>query len=270
MTKYKPQCENAGVLFLSRASMQMMSKKKNQEFTSGMLSGHKKVGQKLKSDIFENFPLQKVSYIDKSIPEILHVSLIHDAFGWKDGIPKATKFLTLCIESIPQIPAPFVSYIGSADTSAKKELVTKLAEEKLLEPLVVALSPAAKNIPSWPLKFLGETDLDSNLSIEVLEGSVGRLLNKDSTSACAVMADFMCAQLESGRLKIAQHIGLPDFDQIIRDPESDEAAKARIDVRLNLMSLTQFGLNDQPSDWSETFWLEVSKISDCIRPDRHG
>jgi hypothetical protein len=237
--------------------------KQKGEFPGKVLGGHKRNKNWIVADWGIEKAFTEVSYTDLVLPEIIHIAMIHDAHGWTDGVPIALKFLELAANLMPAEGLPIVSHIGGLDAKKQHQLLASMKAEGIFDHVSLALSPLFIGYADWPLAFIPAFPMERDQAIEHLEFCVGRHFHRHFVPSGVALADLMCWGINAGKIQYAAHLELPDFNLMLKEPESETGRKARTDAWLHALSQFSYRGNDIDRDWADKFWIESAKISEC-------
>jgi hypothetical protein len=204
-----------------------------------------------------------VSYTDLVLPEIVHIAMIHDALGWTDGVPVALKFLELAAGLMPAGRLPIASHIGALDAVMQKQLIASMKYDGIFEKISLALSPLSISYADWPLAFIQAHPIEREQAIEHVEICVGRHFHRHFVPSGIALADLMWCSINTGKLQFASHLKVPDFNMMLKEPESDIGQKARTDAWLHALGLFAYPSSEIDRTWADRFWIESSKLSEC-------
>ncbi|WP_066663027.1 MULTISPECIES: hypothetical protein [unclassified Sphingomonas] len=228
-----------------------------------ILDDHQRVGSRIRSSFLLQANFQETSYVDQILPEIVHIAMILQEFGYYDGIRLCEKLFTALGRHRDESSLPFVSNLAVGAEQAA-EVLADLEGQGALTALQKANTPLCL-LPSWPLRFLGAIDMERDEALATLTSCVDSILDKSHSPPCAAMATVMYWQGVCGKLHYSANVAPPDLNVMISDPSSAAAGKARAQVRAFMMA---FGAMDgehgtPKKDWGSTFWRECFRLSGC-------
>jgi len=226
----------------------------------GVLDDHRKIGNRLKSPWVTQFDWQFVSYIDESLPEIILLGLLNDAHGYARGA-ELSFALSNALLTIGDESAPLLSFLGECSAANIQQIAAGLGND--LADVRVAAAPLLAVLPEHPLSGFGKASIDKAECLLRLRECVDRLYDRDSTTACAAMANLYYAQARAGKIHIAHGLRVPNLDAIINDPDSDDASHARSAVRMLVQMIVGHRREEQPTEWPSLFWNRCYLASDC-------
>lgn len=236
---------------------------KKHKLPGKVLGGHKQDKKTIAMDWGFGKGFTQVSYTDLVLPEIVHIAMIHDAHGWQDGVPLALKFLGLAADLMPSGGMPIASHIGALDSTMQKKLISSMKEEGIFEKISLALSPLSKSYTDWPLAFIQAHSMKRDQAIEHVETCVGRHFHRHFIPSGIALADLMWWAINADKLQFAAHLEAPDFNMMLKEPESDIGQKARTDAWLHTLGQFSYSGNNIDRTWADRFWIESSKLSEC-------
>jgi hypothetical protein len=119
------------------------------------------------------------------------------------------------------------------------------------------------------MAFLGIGDLSVNPEILLQEHkqTVAKHMNKYETPSLVLQANLIVTQAATGGLFFSKDVRMPDFESIIRDPDSEAAKHAAAFVRAGALAMCM--PDDLPlyEKWSKSFWNQGYKLDRCSFPE---
>jgi hypothetical protein len=237
--------------------------KKRGKFPGKVLGGHKQDKKRIVMDWGFGKGFNQVSYTDLVLPEIIHIAMIHDALGWTGGVPVALKFLEMAAGLMPAGGLPIASHIGALDSTLQKQLISSMKNEGIFEKISLALSPLSISYPDWPLAFIQAQPMEREQAIEHVETCVARHFHRHFVPSGIALSDLMWWSINTGKLQFAAHLELPDFNMMLKEPESDIGQKARTDAWLHALGQFSYAGTNIDRTWADRFWIESAKLSEC-------
>jgi hypothetical protein len=240
----------------------MKGKPKKGKAGGRVLTGHKRVGNRLKPEFLTKMNFQFVSYVDQTLPEIVLLGLLNDGLGYSRGAELSLLFaeaLRACRESA----VPLISDLACLTSNEVASVALRLKEAGALEEVRAAFTPFILLCPEHPLAGIDPVDMPQDLAMEHLKTCVGRLYDRNATPACAAMANLYYVQACGGRLHIANGMRVPSLEAITARPESEDARHASASVRMFAQSLVGQVLQERPAHWPDVFWNRCYQVSDC-------
>lgn len=237
--------------------------KQKAKFHGTVLHGHKREKKRIVPDWGVGKAITEVSYTDKVLPEIIHIAMIHDAFGWTDGVPMALKFLELAAELMPAKSFPIVTHIGGLSAEKQSLLIASMKSSGILDQISLALSPLSMCYSKWPLAFIPAYSMEMDDAIEHLEICVGGHFHRNFVPSGVALADLMWWAIDAGKILYPDGMEHPNFNIMLEEPESQAGEKARTDAWLYALGLFSYPGNEIDATWADKFWIESAKISDC-------
>lgn len=131
----------------------------------------------------------------------------------------------------------------------------------LLEPLRRYLAPLLLLYDEFPMKFIGLPDDcgPNEKLIEQISRCVGNHRNKYDTPGIVLNGAVLLSRLVTR--KISLPAGLPDFNAVIEQPDSDEANRAAGFMRANVLS--EVGMLEISNKWAAYFWEKSYGLTPC-------
>lgn len=237
--------------------------KKKEKLPGKVLGGHKRHKNRIFHDWGFGKEVTQVSYTDLVLPEIIHIAMIHDALGWDGGVPVALKFLELAAGLMPVGGLPIASHIGALDAKMQKQLIASMKGEGIFDKISLALRPLSISYSDWPLAFIQAHSMERDQAIEHVEACVGRHFHRHFVPSGIALANLMWWSINAGRLHYPADMEFPDFNMMLKEPESDIGQKARTDAWLHALGLFSYPGEETDRTWSDRFWIESSKLSEC-------
>jgi hypothetical protein len=234
----------------------------------GILKDHKKVGKKFIPPMAQ-LPISDVSTINQIFPEIIWMGLLNDAYGYRDGVHLSLELAKLAHtihDSEKHVNFALSSSYEYLSEENKKKLVEELAKKNHLAKLQKSLYPLIKYYDGFPMSFLGEGEISEskNSQIQILKKTVAKHFSRYETPGLVILAAMVYIRAITGGLYFASGIEPPNFESLIRDPESDEAKKTASQVRATVIMepMSKEG-KSAGSSWARSFWNQGLKIDKC-------
>jgi hypothetical protein len=221
------------------------------------------VGKKLRLPLMSFPQLRETSYIDEILPEIIHIALLLQRFGYRRGIQLCEHLFAAINEISSATALPFASAL-TIDEQLHSTLTERLTAEGVLQELRSAFAPMQLFL-DWPLGYLGFDDLEHELAVSQIKDCVGKILDKSETPACAALATVIYWYRAIGKLKYTNGIKPPDLNAIIEAPDSEAAAIARAHVRASVMAFWAMQVTEDPLDpkWAPSSWVQCFRLEGC-------
>jgi hypothetical protein len=233
-----------------------------------ILGDHKKVGNKFIPPMAQ-FAFTDISTVNEILPEAIWMGLLNDSYGYREGVHLASELAQLAhtiYNSDKHINFALTSSYEYLSDDKKKVLVNELAKKGLLSKLQKSLYPLIKFYEGFPMSFLGDggTTQDKDFQIQSLKNTVAKHFSRYETPGIIMLANVIYIRALTGGLHIAPGLHLPDFESLIKAPESDEAKKSASQVRSMVImeAMPQEG-ESSGLKWAESFWNQGLKIDKC-------
>lgn len=226
-----------------------------------VLKGHKRVGKRLKSPWLTELNWSFVSYIDEILPEIVLLGLLNDAHGYARGA-ELTLALSRAILAANDLRTVLLSDCGAFSPPQIEQIALDLGDD--LGDVQMAAAPLVCVLADHPLAALGTPSRQKADCLLLLRDCVDQLYDRDSTPACAAMANLYYAQACNGKIHKAPGLRVPNLEAIIVARGSDDARYARSEVRMLAQMLVGHRREEEePSDWPRRFWHSCYLATDC-------
>jgi hypothetical protein len=115
------------------------------------------------------------------------------------------------------------------------------------------------------MAFLGIGDLSVNpgVLLKELKQTVVKCMNKYETPGLVLQTNLIVIRAATGGLFFSEEVKLPDFDSIIRDPDSEAAKRAAGFVRAGALAMCMPDDVTLHEKWSRSFWNQGYKLDPC-------
>ncbi len=246
----------------------------NAEGEQMVLENHKRVGKKLIPPLIQYSNMEGISWQEKILPEIIWIGLLIE----KLGLSQTAEICTIIAEvthahykkNIPIVA--FASSYSGISKKFKDKLLKKLKEKKMLSVLSDALSSFIKLYPKCPLKFLvtskSKGKVKASVKYETLQYFKDCLRKYDTRRDKPAMlmqgtAFFMVCL--SGKLKFFSHIQIPDPNDLLDYPMTEESRKTASSIRCQVTSMCGINTDRESSAdiWCRYFWEISFKLDKC-------
>lgn len=231
-----------------------------------VLGDHKKVGSTFVTPMNQLPNMRSRSYVNDMLPELIWYGLLNDRWGYVEGTRLFERVVRAaheqCEESGRTNFAYSSCYLRLTETQ-KSKVREMLEEEGKLSVLRNSLGPLTLLYDGFPLGFLGPPDelRTPEKLVNTISACVQRHLNKYETPAIVLHGAAMVASMVCDKLRFSADMKLPDFNQVIENPESDEAQRAAGFMRAS--ALGTFGMVELSDDWARYFWNRGLELSPC-------
>lgn len=240
-----------------------MAKKRN-------LKGYKREGNRFIPPMKQLPMVREQSYINDMLPELIWLGLIHDwreySFGARvlEAIVKSTK--TWPKNNKPCNYALQAAY-EELTPEQKTELVEALTSAGVIEDIRYAVAPLVLLYDGFALSFLGPppTVIHREVLIQRIADCVRKHLDKYETPGIVLNGTMLLTRLLAGTIKFAAHIKIPDLNEVVERPDSEEARRAASFMRAN--AIGEFGMLELPPTWAKHFWNRGAELAPCQLPE---
>lgn len=235
-----------------------------------VLSDHKRVGKRLIPPMMQLDKLVETSFQSDTLPELVWISSIFLQSSDRDAVDIVTEFLRISVIAINDEAAPTLAYLGNFNRLSdehRNSILSATERVGLLPILREKLNHQFLLLKRYPLAFLFGKPADGNnekLEIDKLKSDVESLLDRYSHHASKVQTTAVVSMMVTGKMFISSTIECPDFDAVIRFPDSPEGKRAASFVRASLNGGAGFYSEDKSKHlWARDFWGQVFRLGAC-------
>jgi len=234
----------------------------------GVLQDHKQVGKRFVPPLLQLRNVKDVSFVKHLFPHLVWMGLMNDRFGYARGVRLSIDLAKITHSALREEKHMNFALCGSysfLSPEAKSKIVIECDEKGWLNDIRRALAPLTLQYDDFPMAFLGIGDLDvkSGVLLQELKRTVGKCINKYETPGLVPQTNLIMVQAVTGGLNISKDIQMPDFDSIIKDPDSEAAKRAAAFVRAGSLAMC---MPDELmlEKWSKSFWNQGGKVDSCL------
>lgn len=240
-----------------------MKKKKRQ-----VLAGHKRVKTRFIPPLMQIGNIKETSYVNDLLPHVLWMSLLIESLGLREGISASLRLVKLAHGVHQSKKHVNFAICGSHRKLApdnKEEVVKALENGGELPTYQEALSPLLHLHPDCPMNYLGlpSGSADRSRLVSKLAEAVDAIFDRYGPAASVVQANVVVGRASTGGLFIAEHIGMPDFDAMIKDPESETGRRAASFARTSSMQEFMPDEEGEYMEWPKAFWRRNYRLDAC-------
>jgi len=240
-----------------------MKKKKRQ-----VLQGHKRVKTRFIPPLMQIGNIKETSYINDLLPHLVWMSLLIEHMGLRKGISAIIRLVKLAHglhQSINHVNFAICGNHHKLTSLEKAELLKALEGSGELHTYQEALLPLLQLHPDCPMDYLGSPTAPSERShlVSKLAEAVDGIFDRYGPGASIVQANVVVCRASTGGLFIAEHIGMPDFDAMINDPESEAGRHAASFARTSSMQEFITDEEGQYMEWPKLFWRRNYRLDTC-------
>ena len=236
---------------------------------SPILADHKKVKSKLVTSFNDAFgPICEVSWINTMIPDLLWIALVQEKFGPRRGVEIITAFTRDVRASDPSRETVMWAAAGkyASVPVADLQTIVQVKREAYVDHLLAALLPLASWYPSHPLNALFPDGVPRGCpeGLAHIKTIVAGLFDRTARDSMLAQATAICIAFDTGRLKVARHLALAEFQKIEEYPNTERAKQVAASIRATLNWM--FGetkLMASGTDWPVSFWNRGLEIDPC-------
>lgn len=213
--------------------------------------------------------IRETSYINDLLPHVVWMSLLNDELGVHRGIQASFELakLTHSIHMSEQhVNFAVCGNYNRLSAEEKVALVETLKQRGSLDLYQQALSPLLQLHPACPMRFLGFAQQTEAALIDRLRRAVEIVFDRYGTPAAIMHANLIMIRASTGGLFIAEHIDIPDFDALVRDPDSEAAKRAASFARSGAMQELMADEQKFQLTWSKAFWNRNYRLDSCLLP----
>jgi hypothetical protein len=214
--------------------------------------------------------MMPTSFQDETLPDLIWLAALFRTYGDKETIEKLSTFLRSCMEILSDEKLPPLAFLSNFSklNSQQHLAIREMVEKTGLAPWIQsALRHQATLFSSYPLAFLFQGDcaqLKRDAAIPLLKVDVSSLLDRYSSFATKVQVTAVYSMLITGKLRISKDIEMPDFDAVIKAPDSEAAKRAASFVRATLNGrIGVYGIEEEENVWARDFWREAFNLEGC-------
>ncbi len=240
-----------------------MKKKKRQ-----VLKGHKRIKSRFIPPLMQIGNIKETSYVNDLIPHVVWMSLLIESLGRKRGIALSLDLAKLSHGLHGSEKHVNFALCGNHEklTSTEKEEIKKTLENSGdLRVYQNALAPLLALHPGCPMSYLGLPPEvpEPTLLIEKLATAVDVIFDRYGINGSIAQANVVVARAVTGGLFIAEHIGMPDFDAMVRAPDSEAGKRAASFARTSCMQEFMPDEEQRYTEWPKIFWRRNYQIDSC-------
>lgn len=243
-----------------------------------MLSDHKQIGKRfippwLDFTGTDVNSLEKISWINCRLPELLWLGLLNKYHGLKIGAELAVSLAkttnNVCDDSEKKLFASISSFTFLS-SEQKKQIVLKLDDQNHLESLQKALLPFFYFYPKCPLNFLYEnisqTAQNTKKLLEEFKELLSNLYDRHDQPATLVQANAVYIAFALKMILVNKGLALANFPEVANYPRTEESKKVAAAVQTTCPILFNDTFYDKTSFWPSYFWNRGLEIEKCDFP----
>jgi hypothetical protein len=231
-----------------------------------VLADHKKVKSKLITPFNDAFgAMHEVSWINIMIPELLWIAMVQEKYGLRRSVEIMTAYTRDVRASEPSRQEVIWAAAGKYASIPPVELQAVVQVRAYAAELSAALLPLVSWYPAHPLNALfpgtRTADLDGLTQIKAI---VGSLFDRSARNSMLVQATAISIAFDSGKLKVAPHLALGDFEKIVDYPNTERSQQVAASIRAVLnMLFADSNLMASGTMWPIAFWNRGLEIDSC-------
>lgn len=241
-----------------------------------ILSDHKKIGKSFIPPILQATNVEKTSWLDSALPELVWLGLLNEEYGLRKGSELAVGLAEIARKVAKREGNPWYALISSYTSLPDElwsEIANELEQEGNLNEIRNGLSSLIALYPECPFKYLFDAaslstvvDAKSTPShLHKFKDFLERFIPKYKKPATLAQANAIYIAFVSGKLKVVQGVtGFDDFPLVadFPDTEASRRAAASIYPTINILVGTE---NDStsPYSWSQYFWNRGLELERC-------
>lgn len=234
------------------------------------LPGHKQVGRRLIPPLMQLKNMVPTSFQDETLSDLIWLAALFRKYADRETIEKLSTFLRSCTELLNDEKSPPLAFLSNFARLSPQQhkAIREMAEKTGLLPwLQEALQHQAALLSPYPLAFIFSSDcahLERDSAISLLKADVSSLLDRHSSFATKVQVTAVYSMMITGKLFISKDIEMPDFDAVIKAPESEAAKRAASFVRATLNGrIGVYGIAGEENTWARIFWRQAFRLEGC-------
>lgn len=240
-----------------------MKKKKRQ-----VLEGHKRVKTRFIPPLMQIGNIKETSYVNDLLPHVVWMSLLIESLGLREGISAGLRLIKLAHglhRSDKHVNFAICGNHGKLTSEEKAALLRALNSSSELPTYQEGLLPLLHLHPDCPMAYLGSPPDPPERSrlVSKLADAVDVIFDRYGAGASIVQANVVVGRASTGGLFIAEHIGMPDFDAMIKDPESEAGRRAASFARTSSMQEFMPDEEGRYMEWPKAFWRRNYRLDAC-------
>lgn len=240
-----------------------MKKKKRQ-----VLEGHKRVKARFIPPLMQIGNIRETSYINDLLPHVVWMSLLIESIGLRRGISASLHLSKLAHglhESKSHVNFAICGNHVKLTSAEKAEILRVLESSGELPTYQDALFPLLHLHPDCPMNYLlsSTAPVERSRVVNKLTVAVDAIFDRYGQNASIVQANVVVARASTGGLFIAEHIEMPDFDAMIKNPESEAGRRAASFARTSSMQEFMRDEEEQFMEWPKKFWRRNYRLDTC-------
>jgi hypothetical protein len=240
-----------------------------------VLEDHVRKGRKLIPPMLAmNAPLKETNWHVERMPEFFWIALLINRIGLKitlDLVKQMTQAIQSTISRLRNTEIAIRAYIISEHNTfsaeEKQEIVIEHGDSNwlcTLRPHIADLSSIWPDIPIGYLSFNNSLAKGSDL-LDEISNVIEICSYRHEKLALHVQTIVVQTELETGHLKIANRLPIPDLNAIFDYPHTDESQHAAgfVVTTCNCLIMHRHGLIDLPFTWQRSFWNRCYNLQSC-------
>ncbi len=239
-----------------------------------ILSDHQRVGRRFIPPLLQVAPIQDLSWVDSTLPELLWLGLLNNSYGLKQGAALALSLANAAVAVSASTRKRW--YAPASAYSLLKEdeqihIVRTLNSSGDLELLTTALAPLIVLYPQFPLRFLFSIPPTVNSIDEALiefKIFLADFFNKYDQPATFVQANAIYLAFVTDILRVVEGVSLANFPAVVDFPHTDESRRVAASIYASISVFMSQFLRENSyrkyTPWSQYFWnrgLELHPLS---------
>lgn len=238
-----------------------------------ILKGHKRVKSRFIPPLMQIGKIQETSYINDLLPHVVWMSLLIESLGLRRGIDACLNLAKLAHTqhtSEKHVNFAICGNHAKLVESERTAVLKTLQDSGELSTFRDALAPLIYLHPSCPMSYLGlpENFPESTTLVKRLADAVEVIFDRFCANASIVQANVLVARMTTGGLFIAEHIGIPDFDAMIKHPDSEAGKRAASFARTSSMQEFMPDEAQEYVNWPKAFWQRNYRLDSCCILER--
>lgn len=234
-----------------------------------VLPDHKRIGKRFIPPL-ATLPLSEVSWVNQILPEIIWLALAHRQLDYATTVDIAVRMGRKAGPLTgPQAFFGGVSSFSQLSDSSWHAIRKELSDHALLQPLMSALSPLLRMVPTCPLNNLSgpsKVHLEPTPDdLQKVAKTVADLIDRRSVASTKCQATWVYLGFVLGRLQVAPGLTLENFPAIADYPETEESVRVAAAVRALVNMLANVSAPSSP--WPSEFWQRGFDLTECITLD---
>lgn len=250
--------------------------KRKQAERRGVLADHQRRGKRLLPPFVHLLGgFHEFAWVDRPLPELLWLGLLHKSYGFERGSELATDLAkTAATVSGSKVFFGTISAYTTLDRYQQGRLVRLSEEIGVGEPVRLAIADLLSLYPACPLKTIYRVDRpagDGASARERLKEALEPLFYRHERPATLIAGTMIGIGLETGRIVAYSGSSLRDWRILADYPKTDASRRVGGACRAAVNAAFMEPLYDMRWEWPRYFWDRGLELEPCaIEPPLLG